>query len=88
MIIYNPKTKTTKSMFIDEYIKWLKTQCDSIMFYHSRDTNYPVSVLMYTKNNKTGERFVKMSQSEVDALNGMLPQMRKDRSFNISKIKV
>jgi len=75
-------------MFVDEYIKWLKSQCDSVMFHLSRDTDYPVSVLMYTKNNKTGERFIKTSLDEREALYNMLPPMRKDRTYNVKKIGV
>lgn len=88
MIIYNPKTKTTKSMFVDEYIKWLKTQGGSIMFFQSRNTDYPIIVFMYTKNNKTVERFVRMSLDEIKALNSILPPMRKDRTYNVKKIGV
>ena len=87
MIIYNPKTKTKKSMFIDEYVKWLKTQGGSIMFFQSRNTDYPIIVLMYTKNNKTVERFVRMSLDEIKALGSILPPMRKNRTYDIKKIE-
>lgn len=76
-------------MFVEEYIKWMQKQADSIQILPIRRDGYTPVIVMF-KNKKTvgGDHAVKMTQSEVDVLNSMLPKMRADRSFNISKIKV
>jgi hypothetical protein len=89
MIIYNPQTKKAKTMYVDELAKWLKSECDSIKFYTQiRNTEYPLSIVMYTKGTQSGERFAKMTASEVDGFNSILPPMKKDNTFNTSKFKV
>ncbi len=88
MIIYNLTTKTTKDMYVDDYIKWMQGQADSIQILPIRRDGYTPVISMYKNKKHVGYHAVTMSQSEVDALNSLLPKMRADRSFNISKIKV
>jgi hypothetical protein len=86
MIIYDPKTKKTKTMYIDEYVKWLKSKCDSIKILPISRDGYSPLIETYKNKKPVGYHSVKMSQSEVDVLNSMLPPMRKDGTFNVTKI--
>jgi hypothetical protein len=88
MIIYNPDTKKTKSMFVDEYLTWLKKQADAIQINPIRRDGYSPLIQMFKSKKPVGYHCVKMSQSEVDVINSILPPMRKtDNTFNLTRIK-
>jgi hypothetical protein len=88
MIIYDPKTKTKKSMYVDECMGWLKQRGDSIKILPIRRDGYTPTIEVFKNKARVNSHCVGMSQSEVDVMNALLPQIRKtDYSFNLNKVK-
>lgn len=85
MIIYDPKTQKKKTMFVDDYFRWLKEHGDTIRILPIRRDGYTPLIEVYKNKTKVGMHGVKISQDEAAAINSLLPKQRKDGYFLINR---
>lgn len=88
MIIYNLKTKQKRSMFVDDYIKWMKKHGDTIRVLPIRRDGFSPVIEVYRDKSYVDAHAVQMSASEAEAINNILPPQRKDGYFNLNRMKV
>jgi hypothetical protein len=87
MIIYDPKTETKRTMYLDEYMAWLREHADVIRILPIRRGGYTPLIEMYKGKQKVGYHTVGVSQDEAAALNAMLPKQRKNGYFTLNRAK-